>query len=175
MNENPFYVFSYGSNLLIERISERIKSVEIVSRYNLQGYRLIFNKASEDGSVKANIEESPEPEDSVWGIIHQFDRKEKFILDWHETLGYGYQLICFQVKLNGYTETVHTYMVNESRFKKIGKPYSWYLKLVIAGAIQNQFPEAYINKLKAIKSVHDANADRRLKNERIINPKSPEL
>jgi hypothetical protein len=39
---------------------------------------------------------------------------------------------------------------------------------VIAGAIQNQFPEAYINKLKVIKSVHDANADRRLKNERVL-------
>lgn len=168
MIENPFYVFSYGSNLLFERIKERIVSVEIVSRYNLQGYRLTFNKASEDGSVKANIEESPDPEDSVWGIIHKFDRKEKFILDWHETLGYGYQLICFQVKLNGNTETVHTYIVNESRFKRNGRPYSWYLKLVIAGAIQNQFPEAYINKIKAIGSVSDRNADRRLKNERII-------
>jgi hypothetical protein len=59
-------------------------------------------------------------------------------------------------------------MVNESRFKKIGKPYSWYLNLVIAGAIQNQFPEAYINKLKATGSVPDRNGDRRLKNERIL-------
>ena len=169
MIEKPFNVFSYGSNLLFERIKERIKSVEIVTKYNLQGHRLTFNKASEDGSVKANIEESSDPEDSVWGIIHKFDRKEKFILDWHETLGYGYQLICFQVKLHGNTETVHTYMVNESRFKKIGKPYSWYLKLVITGAIQNRFPEAYINKLMAIKTDPDRNLNRRLKNERIIS------
>lgn len=167
MIEKSFNVFSYGSNLLFERIKERIKSVEIVRKYNLHGYRLTFNKASEDGSVKANIEESSDPEDSVWGMIHKFDRKEKFILDWHETLGYGYQLICFQVKLNGNTETVHTYIVNESRFIKKGRPYSWYLKLVIAGAIQNQFPEAYINKLLAIASDIDKNSDRREKNERI--------
>jgi hypothetical protein len=168
MIENPFYVFSYGSNLLFERIRERIKSVRIVRKYNLRGYRLVFNKASEDGSVKANIEESNDPNDSVWGIIHQFDRREKFILDWHETLGYGYQLICFQVKLNGNTKTVHTYIVNESRFIKKGRPYSWYLKLVITGALQNQFPETYIDRLATSPSVEDGNSERREKNEKII-------
>jgi hypothetical protein len=172
MIEKPFNVFSYGSNLLFERIKERIKSVVVVSKYNLQGHRLTFNKASEDGSVKANIEESSDPKDSVWGIIHQFDRKEKFILDWHETLGYGYQLICFQLKLNGKTEVVHTYIVNESRFEKAGRPYSWYLKLVIAGARQNQFPEAYISKLMAIKTDPDGNLNRRLRNERILRESS---
>ena len=163
-----FYVFSYGSNLLFERINERIKSVKIIGKYKLRGYRLVFNKASEDGSVKANIEESSDPNDSVWGIIHKFDRKEKFILDWHETLGYGYQLICFRIKLNGKSETVHTYIVNETRFKKKGRPYSWYLKLVIAGAVQNQFPKAYINKLTSIITNADSNQNRCLKNERII-------
>ena len=168
MSGKSFYVFSYGSNLLFERISDRIKSVKIIRKYNLKGYRLVFNKASEDGSVKANIEESSDPKDSVWGIIHKFDRKEKFILDWHETLGYGYQLICFRILLNGNSETVHTYIVNETRFKKKGRPYSWYLKLVVSGAIQNQFPKAYINKLMSITTDADGNLDRCLKNERII-------
>jgi len=168
MSEKQFYVFSYGSNLLFERISDRIDSVEFVCVYNISGYRLIFNKASEDGSVKANIEESKNPMDSVWGVIHKLDFKEKFILDWHETLGYGYQLICFQDEINGNMETLHTYAVNESRYTKNGRPYTWYLKFVIAGAIQNQLPKNYISMLLAIDSEKDVNIKRRRKNERIL-------
>lgn len=168
MSGKQFYVFSYGSNLLFERISERIDSVKLVSTYNMPCYRLVFNKASEDGSVKANIEESNNPKDSVWGVIHKLDYKEKFILDWHETLGYGYQLICFKVEIGGKLETVHTYMVNESRYKEVGKPYSWYLKFVVAGAIQNHFPQNYISGLLDLDSEKDMNLSRSSENEMIL-------
>jgi len=106
--------------------------------------------------------------DSVWGVVHKLDYKEKFILDWHETLGYGYQLICFQVEIDGNMETIHTYIVNESRYMKIGKPYTWYLNLVIAGAIQNQFPKHYVSKLKALDSENDMNLNRRKENEKVL-------
>jgi len=168
MIRKQFYVYSYGSNLLFERISKRIDSVKIVAKHNFPGYRLIFDKASEDGSVKANVEETNNPLDSIWGIIHKIDYREKFILDWHETLGYGYQLICFQLEINGNVETVHTYIVNESRYNKIGKPYSWYLNLVIAGAIQNKFPKPYISKLRALDSENDMNLNRRKENEKVL-------
>jgi hypothetical protein len=56
--ERPFYVFSYDSNLLFERIQDRIKSKKAIFSYSLKRYGLAFNKAGVDGSAKANIEET---------------------------------------------------------------------------------------------------------------------
>jgi hypothetical protein len=56
------------------------------------------------------------------------------------------------------TQKRFTYTVNESHFKMSGSPHSRYLKLVIAGAIQNRFPEPNINKPKTMKSIPDRNA-----------------
>lgn len=168
MDKKYFYVFSYGSNLLFERIQERIQTVQVVMKHQLTGYRLIFNKASEDGSVKANIEETGNPQDSVWGVIHMLNYAEKPILDRHETLGHGYQLICFRLQINGGTETIHTYISNEDRFTKIGKPYNWYLNYMIAGAKQNRFPTTYISNLISVKSEKDWNDSRINRNREIL-------
>lgn len=169
MEGKHYYVFSYGSNLLFERIQNRVKSVIMVKNYILEGYRLIFNKASEDGSVKANLEETGKIGDKVWGVIHKLSYAEKPILDQHETLGHGYQLICFRLNLKSVERTIHTYIANENRYTKIGKPYNWYMKLVIAGARQNQFPKDYISNLMKMESEIDTDDIRRIKNEEILS------
>ena len=168
MNEKYFYVFSYGSNLLFERIQDRVKSVQNVMKYQLDGYRLLFNKASEDGSVKANIEETSNSGDFVLGMIHMIKYKEKPILDKYETLGHGYQLICFRLLIRDEIKTVHTYIANEERFTRIGKPYRWYLDLIIAGAKQNRFPNRYITELLSIETEKDRNDSRRRRNREIL-------
>jgi hypothetical protein len=169
MDEPSFYVFSYGSNLLLERIQERIKSVKIINKYCLKGYRLVFNKAGVDESAKANIEETGNDDDFVWGVIHEIDYDEKPILDKHETLGQGYELICFRLYINGAYKTIHTYIVNDDHYIIKGKPFNWYLDYVIKGAKQNQFPEDYIAELMKVESENDGNTSRRLKNEKILN------
>jgi gamma-glutamylcyclotransferase len=168
MEKTSYHVFSYGSNLVFERIRDRIKSVKVIAKYNLIGYRLVFNKAGVDGSAKANIEETDREEDSVWGVVHEMDYAEKPILDKHETLGHGYQLICFRLNINGGIKTIHTYIVNENRFILHGKPFDWYLNFVIAGAKQNNFPHDYIAKLKKVDSEYDQNTERRKKNMDIL-------
>lgn len=168
MEGRHFYIFSYGSNMLLERITERIESVEVVGIHELTGFRLLFNKKSKDGSTKANIEETKDRNDSVWGVIHKIDLKDKPTLDKFEGLGKGYLLINFNHHVEDEYRTIHSYVATEYRYIEEGKPYDWYLNLVIAGAIENEFPEEYINQLKANESEIDMNVERRTKNEEIL-------
>ncbi len=165
---NHFYIFSYGSNMLLQRISERIESTESVDVHELKGFKLIFNKKSTDGSTKANIEETKDSNDSVWGVIHKIPLIEKPILDKFEGLGKGYLMHDFDLLVEDEYRSVHSYIATEYGYLEEGKPYDWYLNLVIAGAIENGFPDQYIQNLKAVESEIDMNVERRQKNEDIL-------
>jgi len=161
-----FYFFSYGSNLLLERIKERVPSVEIVQTYQLIGFSLAFNKASSDGSTKTNIERTENPNDFVWGVIQRIDISEKSALDRAEGLGYGYDLDSFEIP--EIDQEVHYYIAQESKYLKDGKPYDWYLGYVIYGAIENRFPNEYINALECIASDIDTDSDRREQHDKVL-------
>lgn len=145
--ESYFYFFSFGSNLLIERIKARTPSVEVVQTFSLSGYRILFNKESNDGSTKTNIERTGNASDSALGIIHRIDMEEKRKLDEDEA---GYhtedQLVVLD---NGDEITLNYYIANKDRITT-GKPYDWYMDYVIMGAIQNEFPQAYIQQLLSV-------------------------
>lgn len=165
MEGKYFYVFSYGSNMLLDRIKDRVDSVEVVDKHELKGFKLIFNKKCNDGSRKANIEETKDIEDSVWGVIHKIDLADKPILDKFEALGKGYQLTNFMLTIEEDYRLIHYYVATEYRYLEIGKPYDCYLNLVIAGAKENGFPNEYIEQLKSIESKIDMDVKRREKNE----------
>ena len=61
--KDGLFIFSYGSNLLTERIRRRVGYVESFGRYRLSGYRLVFNKPGADGSAKANLSQTNDPDD----------------------------------------------------------------------------------------------------------------
>lgn len=168
MDGKHIYIFSYGSNMLFQRIYERIESVEVVDVHELHGYRLVFNKISHDGSMKANIQETRNPNDSVWGVIHRIAIHDKRTLDKFEGLGKGYLPIDFKLSVAGENRSIHSYIATEDAYLEEGKPYDWYLNFVIAGAIENGFPEGYIKNLKSIDAVMDLNDKRRKKNEEIL-------
>lgn len=120
-----------------------IDSARYLYRAELEGWRLVFNKKSKDGSAKANIEESPG--DSVLGVIYEIDETEKKRLNEKEG---KYEPISVRVKLeDGSTEKVLTY---ESDYKTGEPPYEWYLKLIIGGAKTHGLPEEYIQTLESI-------------------------
>lgn len=168
MNQQPVYIFSYGSNTLLQRISERVPSVAVVGKHQLRGYRLLFNKLSVDGSTKANLKETGDQSDSVWGVIHQISKADKPILDRYEALGKGYLEIGFKLTIHDESQSVHAYIATESQYLAVGKPYDWYLNFVIEGAIENGFPEDYINQLKAIASKLDPDLTRQHANEEVL-------
>jgi gamma-glutamylcyclotransferase len=165
MDSQPIYIFSYGSNTLLQRIAERVESAEVVDQYQLRGFRIIFNKQSMDGSTKANLEETADQNDSVWGVIHRISLIDKPILDRYEGLGKGYLQMTFNLPVKGAYQSVHAYVATEFHYLVAGDPYDWYLNYVIEGAIENGFPEDYIKKLKTIASKTDMDVERRQENE----------
>ena len=148
MKHRNFYIFSYGSNLLLQRIKERVASVAVVGKHELQGYKLAFNKQSIDGSTKANLVATGNSSDSTWGVIHRISQADKPILDQYEALGYGYLHMTFPLNIEDQEQLIHAYVATEPQYLAIGDPYEWYLNFVIEGAIENGFPEDYINQLK---------------------------
>ncbi len=57
--DRAFY-FAYGSNMKAERLEKRIQPVRKIGKAKLSGWRLKFDKASKDGSSKANLESDAE-------------------------------------------------------------------------------------------------------------------
>lgn len=167
------YVFSYGSNLLLERIRARTPSVEVVQPFQLFGHQLVFNKASQDGSTKANLVPSEEADHSVWGVIQRICLTEKPELDRVEGLGFGYDLHSFQHP--SIDVSVQFYISRDSQYQKEGNPYDWYLNYVIQGAIENGFPAAYINKLYQIAFDVDPDVSRRAPHDWVLRMNKAEV
>lgn len=49
------YYFAYGSNMSRKRLMSRLGKVEDVGIATLEGYKISFNKVSNDGTGKTNI------------------------------------------------------------------------------------------------------------------------
>ncbi len=167
MNESV-YIFSYGSNLLHQRIKERVASVQVVRNHQLKGYQLAFNKQSIDGSTKANIVATNNLQDYVWGVIHKINSADKPILDEFEALGKGYDHLTFELEIGGSMQIVYAYMATDSQYLADGQPCDWYYNYVIAGAIENVFTKRYIKKLKEFESIPDTDMIRKRDNEAVI-------
>lgn len=160
------YIFSYGSNMLYQRIRKRIASVEVMGSHKLNAYKLVFNKKSADGSAKANIQFTDMKNDMVCGVIHRISLKDKFLLDQYE---YGYELKEVNKSGENFSHSLHTYIASDNKFIEEGKPYDWYLNFVISGAEENDLPSAYVQKLRGMQILKDADKLRREKNMNLIS------
>lgn len=169
MEGKHFYFISYGSNMLLKRIKERIPSVETVDNLELKGYNLIFNKKSHDGSTKANLKKSNDENDVIWTVLHRIRLEDKEILDKYEGLGKGYSLKEFSLAIDDGFVKAYVYICDDYLFIENGKPYDWYLQYLIKGAEENGFPKDYINYLKSFDSKIDSNLKRREINQKILN------
>lgn len=168
MADSDVYIFSYGSNLLFQRIRERVASVTVTGKYLLRGYSLVFNKQSIDGSSKANILKTDNSSDAVWGVIHKISEADKPILDEYEALGKGYDHMTFELEVAGIAHTIYAYVATEPQYLAQGQPYDWYFDFVIEGAIENDFPADYIDKLRNFQSKVDTNQKRSQKNQGLL-------
>src|SRR5712692_10518012 len=72
-------VFAYGSNMCLGRFLDYKVHPEAPGQTaQLQGYSLRFNKSSDDGSGKANVE--PQEGGVVWGVLYSIPDAELQIL-----------------------------------------------------------------------------------------------
>jgi gamma-glutamylcyclotransferase len=163
-------IFSYGSNMKLNRLTDRVPSAIKISNAFLTGYKLVCNKESKDGSGKANIIKTEILGELVWGVLFNIDNKEKPLLDKAEGLGFGYiedALTFFDQLSNSYS--AQAYIADSKAINNDLLPYDWYKEFIVTGAIQNHLPAEYISQLQSIICIDDPDEERKLKNYSILS------
>lgn len=162
-------IFSYGSNMCLTRLNERVHSVKFISVAKLYGHKIKLHKVSKDGSAKANAYETADTSDFILGVIFQINDKKKAELDEAEGLGHGYSEKNVTLVLPDNSRvSAQVYFANENAINDLLIPYSWYMDFIIVGAEDFQFSNYYISELRNIETMHDYNEIRRQRNESIL-------
>jgi AIG2-like family len=144
--------FGYGSNMCTGRLRARVSSAEPLGKFSLKGYRFRFNKRSNDGSGKGNVEHTGVDADVVWGVLFEFDASQKLALDDAEV---GYDELMVDVECEADRKTgVYIYIAHNSIDNSL-QPYSWYKRFVMEGARQHGLPPAYVKFLDAFPESED--------------------
>ncbi len=136
--------FAYGSNMSSARLQDRAPSAQATGRAKLYDRRLVFNKASNDGSTKANIEFSFG--DVVWGVLYKLDEKDLQKVD--DTEG-GYERIEVDVSIDS-GGTIKAFSYVSTNTTTNCKPYDWYLDYILVGAKEHGLPQQYITELQKV-------------------------
>ncbi|XP_012694161.2 gamma-glutamylcyclotransferase b [Clupea harengus] len=153
MDNSTFLYFSYGSNLLKERLQLRNPSATVHCIARLKDYKLAFGNhkglASDrwHGGV-ATIEHSLE--DEVWGVVWRMNISDLESLDRQEGVKLGaYSPAEVSVWTRGQELDCRTYIMNSCVY---APPSPQYLKVIVMGAEQNGLPKDYQEKLRSIET-----------------------
>jgi len=158
MKENLLY-FAYGSNMSVPRIQARIPGAEFVSVAGLREHRLTFSKPGSDDSGKCDALFTGRDDDLVYGVVYLITPQEKLILDHYEGLGVHYLVKSARVlSYNSGDLDVFLYVATEVLENL--KPYSWYKRHVLHGAIEAGLPEPYRQYISDIIASEDPDPER---------------
>ena len=146
--------FSYGSNMSVRRIGERVPSAMPVAVARLAQHRLIFHKVGKDGSAKCDAAETEYPDACVIGVVFDICASGKANLDRNEGLGQGYEDKRVLVEVaDGQTLEVVTYCATHVNASL--KPFHWYKEHVLRGAREHRLPDYYIRAIECVESIRD--------------------
>ena len=153
-----FFYFAYGSNMLALRLQKRCPSAVFVETGTAEGYAVNFSKLGRDASGKGALYEKQKS--TALGVVFEIAKSDLKSLDKAEGVWFGYdRRIDFEVVTNsGKTLETTTYLPPKMDVQL--KPFGWYLALVVAGAIENNLPQDYIEKLKSTPYQTDENHNR---------------
>eukprot|EP00062_Callorhinchus_milii_P005572 gi/632945150/ref/XP_007887894.1/ PREDICTED: gamma-glutamylcyclotransferase [Callorhinchus milii] len=149
-----FLYFSYGSNLLQQRLRLNNPSAVKVNVGCLKGYKLAFgihnNTYSRWGGASATIVRSSE--DEVWGVVWRLNLSELDSLDKQEGVPDGHynpiEVIIKQIS-PGEDQLCRSYQMNVSNYSF---PSQIYKEVICTGAKQNGLPAEYVEKLLDIET-----------------------
>jgi gamma-glutamylcyclotransferase len=155
-----FLYFGYGSNMLSVRLQRRTPSARMYATGHVTGRRLTFHKKSDDRSGKGDAEATGNDEDRVEGVLFWIDRAEKPALDDAEGLDRGYEEAMVDVITANATVKALAYVASAGATDPARRPYHWYKRLVLAGAIEHGLPAATIAAIRAVASQDDPRPNR---------------
>lgn len=148
----PIHYFAYGSNMLRERLlARKVRVLGAAQPAVAEGYRLVFNKESVDGSSKANL--TAEAGAKTWGVLFSVDPASLSALNDAEGAPDHYQhRYKFPVAVGGKTVEAMTYIAHPDKTAPTpGEPYDWYLALILAGAkSHSDMPAEWITQLQKV-------------------------
>lgn len=156
-------VFAYGSNMCSARLRSRVPSAASLGVGLLEGHALRFHKRSADGSGKANAFRTKDHADRVWGVVYEIDPQHKPRLDRAEGLGHGYDEEFVTILLGNERISAQIYVATDAAVVDELKPYTWYVRYVLAGALEHGLPSDYYTALRAFPSVEDPDRERHAK------------
>ncbi len=153
--------FSYGSNMSIKRLRDRVPSATKIGNGVLKRHQLKFHKVSKkDGSAKCDAFETKNIEHNIYGVVFRIAASEKSKLDKYEGLGYGYDQKNVSVELeDGTLIQAFTYFATNT--DQSLKSFDWYKEHVVRGAKENDLPKEYIQEIEAIDVENDSDITRR--------------
>jgi hypothetical protein len=136
------YYFAYGSNLLKERLKNRIRIYHEHHKGFIKNHSLIFNKRSIDKTSKANIEYRKGC--NVWGVCYEID-PEGF--DKLAKIEKGYEIKEIAVFLQN--DEAKFIVANTFISSDLSKnpPAKEYVDLIVRGAKEHDLPDDYIRQI----------------------------
>ncbi|KAH9519965.1 hypothetical protein Btru_071374 [Bulinus truncatus] len=143
-----FKYFSYGSNLLKERILINNPTAQVYGTGKLHGYHLEFDTPVGCGKSRwygAAATVRPKEGSFVYGVIWDVHLEDKDNLDSQEAY---YHPIEVDVESNGEKIKCRTYEMQKNT-TGYSLPSPHYKKVLIDGARQNGLPEEYIEYLES--------------------------
>ena len=153
-----FINFAYGSNMSSARLRARAPSARVLGVARLDRYRLMWHKAGQDGSAKCDIVETGDAQDTVWGVLYAMTANDKVRVDAAEGLGRGYELKALRVVAQGGPVSAWAYCA--TAVVSGLRPFDWYQRYVLAGAIEHGLPPAYCRAIAAVACTDDPDRTR---------------
>ncbi|XP_059169644.1 gamma-glutamylcyclotransferase-like isoform X2 [Physella acuta] len=147
---STFLYFSYGSNLMKERIHINNPTAEIYGVGKLTGWKLTYDvpidyEPSLWYGASATIRPGG-PDDYVYGVVWKIKSEDMAYLDSQETY---YQPIDVLIEMeNGELVKCRSYEMHKNTSGN-HLPSPHYKEIIVRGAKQNKLPEDYIRYLKS--------------------------
>lgn len=166
MTNETVVTFAYGSNMLSDRLIDRVPSAKPIGIGQLRGHVLRWHKRSRDGSGKCDVEKTEVETDTVWGVLFRLRAPEKRALDSAEGLNSGYAEKQVDIISNIGTIRAQVYYATDKDDRL--KPYDWYKAFVVTGAREHSLPADYVATLEKAASTQDPDKARAAANEQLL-------
>lgn len=149
-----------------KRLRERTPSAQPIGIGFVREYQLRWHKKSWDGSGKCDVFFTGDPDHQVHGVLFEISESEKERLDRVEGLHHGYEEKMVEVITTSGTVLAVTYYATVIDGEV--RPYEWYKRYVVEGAIEYGLPDSYVQLLRSVDAIKDPDQDRHQRETRIV-------